>query len=305
MCTAIAFCKDNFFFGRTLDSPYDFDCGVISLPRYAPLLLSEKEDEKQHFAILGMGIVKEGKALFFDAFNECGLSGAALNFPAKAHYLPTQQGNIASYEVISYVLASAKNLWQVKGILENNKISSLAVSDDMPPTPLHWIFADKTGAVVLEQTREGSFVFESWCEVLTNSPELWHHERSFLDRISLSPKNPPQTDTEYISEGKGTDGLAGGFSSKERFLRAAYMRRFAWCESREDFFGVMGTLSIPRGAVISSDGRDHYTRYTSCIDTESMTYSYRTADESRVRAARLSEGLANGKAVEKIKTDFI
>lgn len=304
MCTAIAFCKDNFFFGRTLDAPCDFDCEIISLPRRAPLYLSEKAAEMGHFAVLGMGIFTEDKALFFDAFNEHGLAGAALNFPGKADYLPTGRGGLASYEVISYVLATCKNLWQVKGVLENNEISSLAVSDAMPTTPLHWIFADKTGAVVLEQTDEGRFVYESWCEVLTNSPELWHHERSFLDRISLSPKNPLGSDTEYISVGKGTDGLAGGFSSKERFLRAAYMRRFCRCESSNDFFTVMSSVSIPRGAVICADGRDHYTRYTSCIDAEKLTYSYRTASGGQ-KSARLTEKLINSKKIERVTTYFI
>ena len=303
MCTAIAFCKGNLFFGRTLDAPTDFDCSVISVPRRAPLLLSENTRIEEHYAALGMGMVYKGNALLFDGLNEWGLAGAALNFPGKAEYLPTERGAIASYEVLSYTLATCKNLWQVRGLLENKKISSLSVSDTLPPTPLHWIFADGSGALILEQTHSGSALYDSWCEVMTNSPEIFEMERLFLaGALHLSPRNPKSSaEDSYISDGKGTVGLAGGFDSKERFLRAAYMRRFSVCESKEDFFHIADTVSIPRGAVTDAEGNHHYTRYTACMDGGARTYHYRTYDDFRIRSYPMTEKLLNGEKITALK----
>ena len=305
MCTAIAFCKDSFFFGRTLDVAEDFTPAPIFLPRKAPLRLSQGKLVKNHFSVLGMGESLNEIPLFYDGFNEYGLAGAALNFPGCAHYLPHSSGAIASYEVLSYTLAVCKNLWQVRAILENGKISSLPVSKETLATPLHWIFADKSGALVIEQTEKGLSVYDSFCEVLTNSPDLPSQERLFLSKgLCLSPKNPKSdADGEnYISQGKGTDGLFGGFSSKERFVRAAYMRRYCKCDSSDDFFRIADTVSIPRGAVINSEGKYHYTRYTSCVDGENKTYLYHKSGDRQLCTLSLTDAFSDGDTLTEINT---
>ena len=81
MCTAINLCEDGLF-GRTLDFERSFGEGVVFSPRDS-LPIGEA---KNRYAMLGIGVVKGDKVLYFDGLNEWGLSGAALNFQGYAVY---------------------------------------------------------------------------------------------------------------------------------------------------------------------------------------------------------------------------
>ena len=64
----------------------DFSYGekVIVTPRKYPLNFRMAKELKEHFAIIGMGIVEDDYPLYYDATNEKGLSIAGLNFPVSA-----------------------------------------------------------------------------------------------------------------------------------------------------------------------------------------------------------------------------
>jgi choloylglycine hydrolase len=55
------------------------------------------------------------------------------------------------------------------------------------------------------------------------------------------------------------------------------------------FFHVMGTVSTPSGCVMSESGEPVRTVYTSCTDTDSMTYYFTTYENRRVRAVRIRD----------------
>lgn len=298
MCTAISFQRSGEYFGRTLDAAMDYGGRPILAPRFSSLSFSDGERTGEHYAILGVGIIEEDTPLLFDAMNEWGLCGAGLNFPALAKY-ERAVGNkkeIASYELILKILATCKSVSEVRGALLGAKITDAAVSERLAPTPLHWIFSDSSGAVTVEQTENGLSVYENTEEVLTNSPEFPFHERRYAEFSALSPKNP---DGDFLSLGYGAFGLVGDYSSPSRFVRASYMRRFAECKTPADFFRAIDTVSIPKGAVVDTEGRAHYTAYTSCYDTRALTLYRRAYPSLDIDSVSLS-----GKTDEK-KTRYL
>ena len=60
MCTAISFGRDNFCFGRTLDHTGSFGESVLILPRQAPLPIRQEQALHHHYAILGIGCIRDG-----------------------------------------------------------------------------------------------------------------------------------------------------------------------------------------------------------------------------------------------------
>ena len=98
MCTAIS--KGNLF-GRNLDLDYSIDGKVIFTPRNHPFTFLHLGKTNNHYAILGIGLLVDDYPLYFDAFNECGLAGAGLNFPDNAKFNQVQENknNLSYYSV--------------------------------------------------------------------------------------------------------------------------------------------------------------------------------------------------------------
>ena len=112
MCTAISFKTKNHFFGRTLDHEVSFGESILIAPKNYELSFRKITPIKNHFAILGVGIEKEGYPLFFEATNECGLSMAGLNFPGNACYYEwaNDKYNVTPFELIPWILAQCASV---------------------------------------------------------------------------------------------------------------------------------------------------------------------------------------------------
>ena len=80
MCTSISFTTKDHYFGRNLDMECSFGESVIITPRNYPFRYKHLRDVESHFAMIGIGITKDGYPLYYDAVNEMGLSMAGLSF---------------------------------------------------------------------------------------------------------------------------------------------------------------------------------------------------------------------------------
>ena len=149
MCTAISDNTNGFLFGRTLDLEHSYGEQIILTPRHKRLDFLHQTSIGEHPAILGIGILQGDTPLYFDAINESGLAIAALNFPKSAIYRDVNIGkrNLASFEVIPYLLSSCKSLDDAKAILNDVNITCESVSEELPASPLHWLIADRCGAI--------------------------------------------------------------------------------------------------------------------------------------------------------------
>ena len=67
-------------------------------------------------------------------------------------------------------LAQCESVKEALGLLRKINITNEAFDEKFAPSPLHWIIADKTETVTVEQTKDGIKVFENTVGVLTNNP---------------------------------------------------------------------------------------------------------------------------------------
>ena len=307
MCTAISSIgkdRKKHLFGRTLDVECSFGESVIITPRKFRINMRHGADICEHAAIIGIGIVREGIPLYYDAMNEHGLCAAALNFPQSAVYHEPQRDslNIASFELIGYVLAKCQNTNEVAEMLVGANITNDSFSVELGATPMHWMVSDKSGSIVLEPREDGLMIHKNPYGVLTNEPPFEQQCTSIADFLHLSASPPintlyPQAPIKPYSNGMGAIGLPGDFSSRSRFVRAVFLSAHTVADGRKigeimRFFGVMDSLRVPRGVVKNSKGRDHFTVYTSCADSEDKVYYFSTCACRDICAVRLSEELA-------------
>lgn len=269
MCTAVLVKDKCALFGRTLDLDYHYSESIVTVPRNFSFSFG-----KGPFAVIGTAFMKNGFPLFYDGMNEKGLSAAGLNFPESAVYFSEKKGfeNIASFELIPWILSTCSEITEAKEKLERANILSTAFSKDLPPTPLHWIFADKTGSIVAEPRESGLEIYENPVGVLANEPPF--------------PKQ-----LENLEKIK-TAAFENNLSSEERFAKAFFMKEN--CVFEKDpvsaFFHILE--SVGKTPLKENPQK---TVYSSCMDLEKGIYYYRTFENSRTVAVDMKKEDFNGK----------
>ena len=291
MCTAITANMGNFYFGRTLDYDVDFGEAVTVTPRNFPLTFRHRNPFNHHYAIIGMARVDGNYPLYFDAVNEKGLAMAGLNFEGYAHYQKphTNRENIASFELIPWILGQCASIGEARNCLQNLNLTDTAFSNQLPPSQLHWLIAEKDASVVVEATKKGLFIYDNPVGVLTNNPEFDDQLFHLNDYMALSSENPENTfskkiDLKPYSRGMGALGLPGDLSSQSRFVRAAFTKLNSRCEGSpvSQFFHILGTVEQVNGCCRVGGGRYEKTLYTACCDADRGIYYYTTYDNRQI-----------------------
>lgn len=294
MCTAIT---TSGLFGRTLDLEYSFNEKVVITKRSFPLDFRYGVSLSAHFAIIGMATVEGGYPLYYDAMNEKGLCMAALNFPVSARYFAAAEGkiNIASFEFIPFILGQCESMREAWELISKINLCNDSFSESLPPSPLHWALADGENMLVIESTADGLHIYKDAPCVLTNEPPLPYQLARLSEYAYLSATEPPQSYFERLgavrqSRGLGLFGLPGDFSSPSRFVRAAILLENSDFRERDfnQFFRVLSSVEVPIGCVRLEGGERVITHYTSCMDTKSGIYYYKTHENSRISAVDIN-----------------
>ncbi len=297
MCTAISFNANGHFFGRNLDLDRGYGERVVITPRNFKFKMRCGEKLQKHYAIIGMAAVFDGCPLYFDAVNEKGLCMAGLNFPNNAVYHPENKEkiNITPFEFIPYVLGRCKNIDETKELLSKINIVNISFNDKLPLSPLHWLVSDGEKSLTIESVNGGLKVYENMVGVLTNNPPFLKQMKNLEKYRSVFLQKPPQNDGgEDFGVGLDSKGLAGGFSSQDRFVRAVFVKQKSPTDIGGDvainhFFHILGSVAMPKGCVITPTGEYEYTRYSCCIDCEKGDYYYTTYDSSEMIKVSLSD----------------
>ncbi len=299
MCTAITYKTQDHYFGRNLDLERGYGEQIAVTPRNFPLIFRQMGEMKRHYAMIGMAHMEEGYPLYYEATNQKGLSMAGLNFPGNAVYFEPRPGkdNLAPFEFIPWVLGQCATLAEAKELLERVNLADIPFGLRLPLTPLHWMAADQTGAVVVEQTARGLEVYENPVEVLTNNPPFGWHMTNLCRYMGLSSAQPqsrfaPNLDLRPHSRGMGSLGLPGDYSSPSRFVRAAFVRSNSRsgsgeAESVAQFFHILDGVAMPRGCVQTEGEEYEITRYSCCCNTTKGIYYYTTYANSGITAVEM------------------
>ncbi len=299
MCTALSFPGFVHCFGRNLDLEHSYGESVAITPRSFPFVFGA-EPLPHHHAMIGMAHMAQGFPLYYEATNEHGLSAAGLNFPQSCVYRPHRDGkiNIASFQLIPWLLGRCATLDEARAALETVHITAESFAPQFPATPLHWLVADKTGALVVESTADGLQIYENDTRVLTNEPPFPFHLANLQQYACLTPEEPA---APTFSRGMGSHGLPGGLDSASRFVRAVFTARHALpgvseAETVSQFFRILDVVAQTRGCCHLSGEDYEETLYSSCC-TDSGVYYYTTATNRSLTAVDMRRENLDGETV--------
>ncbi len=303
MCTAVCYQTKDHYFGRNLDLEYAYREAVTVTPRNYPFPFRKAKDMISHYAIIGMATVADGYPLYYDATNEFGLSIAGLNFPGNAVYYPEKENldNITPFELTPWILGQCKTVAEARHLIARLNLVNISFSEELPLSPLHFILADKTEAIVLEPMADGLKVYENPVGVLTNNPPFDFHMYNLSNYLNLTREEPvnrlcEQIDLTPYSRGMGSIGLPGDLSSSSRFVKAAFTKLNSVSgdtesESISQFFHILGAVAQQRGCV-KVNGEFEKTVYASCCNMDKGIYYYTTYENNQISAVDMRrEGL--------------
>lgn len=310
MCTAVSLQMGDHYFGRNLDLEYGYAEQITITPRRFPFRLRRAGEMTDHYAMMGMAYVAQGYPLYYEAVNEKGLAMAALNFPGNGVYSPCldQKENIAPFELIPYLLGKCANLTQAEQLLQRVTVADLHFSADLLNTPLHWMLADSSGCLVVEQMADGLHLYPNPVRVLANEPPFPWHATNLCNYMGVSAADrqnsfAPQLALKPFSRGMGGLGLPGDYSSQSRFVRGAFvLHNLAAGQGEEErvaaMFHVLSSVAMPKGCVLTPEGKEEYTRYSCCCNTTRGIYYYTTYQNPAITAVDMHrEDLAGSSLV--------
>lgn len=322
MCTAISVDAGDHYFGRNLDYEHTFGESICITPRNFSFTFINGKKADYHYALLGTALIKNNYPLYFDAINEKGLCMAGLNFPGFAHYFSKNRNkiNVASYEIIPHFLSLCENVEEAEQLAEKINITDTCFAKDMPPTPLHWIIADKDRCIVLEQTAGELKTYDNPVGVLTNSPSFNMQLFNLNNYLSVTSKEPEnrfscKIDLSAYSRGMGAVGLPGDNSSMSRFVRAAFVKLNSVFGNTEEakisqMFHILYSTYQQKGCVAVGDQYE-ITNYTAVYNADKGIYYFSTYDNPSVFAVDMKnknleeDNLICYEMYSKHKIDFL
>ena len=172
MCTAVSFRPKDHYFGRNLDLELSLGEQVIVTPRNYVFDFRCVPPIRQHYAMIGVGILRKNYPLYYDGVNEKGLAMAGLNFPGYARYRPPRErmDNIAPFELIPWILGECADVHEAVGKMRYLNLVKIPFDAELTLAPLHWMISDQERSVVVEPLKEGLRIYENPANVLTNNP---------------------------------------------------------------------------------------------------------------------------------------
>ena len=202
--------------------------------------------------------------------------------------------NVAQFEFIPWILSQCASVAEAKERLEGMNLVGTFFSEQLPSAQLHWIIADKDGAIVVECMSDGLHVYDNPAGVLTNNPPFPQQMFQLNNYMHLSPRQPENAFSKELplqtySRGMGALGLPGDLSSASRFAKVAFTRLHAVSgesetESVSQFFHILGSVEQQRGCCEVADGKYEITIYTSCCNATKGIYYYTTYDNHQITA---------------------
>lgn len=305
MCTALSFSvAGHHYFGRNLDLELSYGQQVVITPRNDLFHFHEVADLNHHYALIGVAAVMDNYPLYFDAANDHGLAMGGLNYPDNAHYADSQPGqqNVASFELIPWVLGQCATVADAKQLLKNVNVTNRQFSADLPASPLHWLIADRDSAIVVESDYDGVHVYDDPVGVLTNNPsfpkQLFNlNNYRTLSANTLQNSFSSQVDLNDYSRGLGTRHLPGGMDSESRFVRATFNKYNAhWGHQDElanvtQLFHVMHSVEQQSGLdqVATNPAKFEYTIYTVGYNLDQGLIYYTTYTNNQINCVDMNK----------------
>ena len=299
MCTCITIKTKDTYFGRTMDIDYNFGEKIVITPKNYKFNLKNGTTFYTKYAIVGIASVINDYPLYADACNESGLAIAGLSFPDNAYYKSPDKDklNLASYEVIPYILGNFETVDEILKKANNINITNIAFSSHIPPTDLHWMVSDNKKSIVLEQLQNGLKIYENEIEVLTNNPPFEYQLTHINNYLNISPdvainRFSKKLNLKPYGAGMGAIGLPGDNSPESRFVRATFNKCNSLCNLDDEssitqFFHILDSVSVINGTIVKDNKANYKTIYSCCINLNRKVYYYKTYNNNQITAVNL------------------
>lgn len=260
------------------------------MPRRFLLEFRQLPPLPRHYAMLGMAHIADGYPLYYDAVNEHGLCAAALRMAKSTVYHAPRESkeNLAPFEFIPYLLAQCADVKQAKTLLARVNLTPTDFSKALPAAPLHFLLADKEGALCVESLTDGLHVHADPVGLLTNEPPFEMQLFRLNDYMGLSAEPAenrfcPGLALCRYSLGMGAMGLPGDASSSSRYVRTAFTKLNSVCgegeaESVAQVFHILGSVTQQKGCTRLASGEYEFTQYSACINASRGLYYCKTYD---------------------------
>jgi choloylglycine hydrolase len=225
------------------------------------------------------------------------MAGLRFNEEIKSHKLMEDKINLAQFELIPFVLGTAKNVKEARKMLERINLIELNFNKKVSSSRLHYLIADKKECIVIESRENGINIYDNPLGVLTNSPNFPYHlenVRNYLNITSnyVSPRFAKNLNLGFFSTGAGTFSLPGDLTSPSRFIRALFYKNNIILEVVEDktinpIFKIFDSVSFINGSALCLSNNYEKTIYTGLINLDKNIYYYKTYDNSNISMLEL------------------
>lgn len=305
MCTAMTAqtLQGTTYFGRTMDFSYPLEPELYMIPKgFKWNNILGTHEIQNRYSILGIG-QDISPVILADGVNEMGFAAAALYFPGFAQYdpAPSQKSSaisIAALELVNFLLGQCADAEQAASLLRLIRIVGVKDTVTDSVAPLHWIIADRSGrCMAIEKMSDGLHIIDNPIGVLSNSPDFPWHMTNLRNYMNVTPFQQLEAQWNSVSltpfgQGAGTFGLPGDYTPPSRFVRTSYLKSHTplpadTLSAVSTCFHIMESVSIPKGAVMTSRGTADYTQYTAFINLDTKEYYFRTYDNSQTCTAKL------------------
>jgi len=295
-CTAVnVIAKDgSVVAGRTMEWAFEMKWELIanpkgtSIPLTAPASLKlPATNQSSKYAFIGVAPgVLQGTPAYLEGQNEAGLAISGNFLPGFTEYqtvTPQDKKYVSVINFGGFVLGTFGSVKEARAEIPKYKVWYDPSEVKGVPTPpwIHYVITDRSGdSIVVEFVKGQMMIHDNIAGVLTNSPTYdWHlnNVRNYLSLTSTATASFTlgKTNVTELGQGGGLIGLPADYTPPSRFVRATYLKQFAYQPSNSvDAISLAGhildNVDIPVGVARSTDGKQVFSDYTQWVNLKDL-----------------------------------
>jgi len=295
-CTAINLtAKDGTVIaGRTMEWDFEMKWTLVAQPQGSTVLVSapdflnlpsKKLSSKYAFAGIYPGVVA-GSPAILEGQNEAGLGLSGNFLPGFTEYqkvTPQDKEYVSILNFGTLVLGMFSTVKELKAELPKYKVWYNPNEVKGAPTPpwLHFVLTDRTGdSMIVEFVKGQMVIHDNVANVLTNAPTYDWHLTNVRNYLSLTDTATTSvvvngTNVTEIGQGGGLIGLSADYTPPSRFVRATYLRQFAYqpnesADASQLMAHLLNNVDIPKGISRSTAGKQIVSDYTQWVNLKDL-----------------------------------
>lgn len=295
-CTAVNIvAKDgSVVAGRTMEWAFDMKWQLTANPKGTPITLSAPSSlklpatslsSKYAFVAVAPGVLA-GPPAYLEGQNEAGLAISGNFLPGFTEYqtvTPQDKNYVSILNLGGFILGMFGTVKELRSELPKYKVWFDPSEVKGLPTPpwLHLVLTDRGGdSIIVEFVKGQMRIHDNIAGVLTNAPTYdWHlnNVRNYLSLTTTATASVTvgNTNVTELGQGGGLLGLPADYTPPSRFVRAAYLKQFAYqpsnsAEAMQATGHILNNVDIPVGVARSTDGKQVFSDFTQWVTLKDL-----------------------------------